>query len=144
MGISMGSPTRPKNKIAKRYGFARVGISTPDGNWEFGNNGIVNDEKPMPCSDEDSKDMIYTRAIIEFIKSDQRFDSSRIWAEGFSQNSVFSAYIGFCFGLTGIAQGGSGMAYTGVKPYPPSNFENIQLGDFISLSFRLPRTSDIF
>ena len=119
----MTSVNQADNKMARRYGFARIGISTPDGNWEFGNNGIVNDEKPMPCSDEDSKDMIYTRAIFDFIKSDQRFDASRIWTEGFSQNSMFSAYIGFCFGVNGIYQGGSGMALTGQLPNLPGKFE---------------------
>ena len=49
------------NKAAIRYGFARVGISTPDKNWVFGNDNIVNDQYPMPCSDADSKDIAFVR-----------------------------------------------------------------------------------
>ena len=49
------------NKAAIRYGFARIGISTPDKNWVFGNDNIVNDQYPMPCSDADSKDIAFVR-----------------------------------------------------------------------------------
>ena len=59
--LQMGSRKQKNNKAAVRYGFARVGISTPDHNWVFGNDNIVNDEKPMPCSDADSKDIAYVR-----------------------------------------------------------------------------------
>ena len=42
------------NSIA-RYGYVRIGLSTPEGSWHgMGNNGIVNDKIPMPCSDEDN------------------------------------------------------------------------------------------
>ena len=57
------------NQAASRYGFARFGLSTPDGKWSFGNNGVVNDEYPMPCSDEDSKDIPYLREIFRFIEA---------------------------------------------------------------------------
>ena len=76
----------------------------------------------MPCSDEDSKDMPYLKAIFNFIESNpDQFDASRIYAGGFSQNSMFSAYIGFCFNekVLGIWQGGSGLAYTGELPNLP-------------------------
>ena len=76
----------------------------------------------MPCSDDDSKDIPYLKAIFEFIESNpDQFDASRIYAGGFSQNSMFSAYIGFCFSdkVLGIWQGGSGLAYTGEKPNLP-------------------------
>ena len=72
------------------------------------NNGIVSDLAPMPCSDEDSKDIAYIRKIFNFIESNpDKFDASRVYAEGFSQNSMFSAYIGFCFpdNVVGIWQG---------------------------------------
>ena len=64
----------------------------------MGNNGIVNDKIPMPCSDEDNEDIPYLRKVFEFIEAnDDKFDASRIYAEGGSQNSVFSAYLAFCF-----------------------------------------------
>ena len=84
--------------------------------------GIVNDGKPMPCSNEDSKDIPYLKAVFNFIEArPDQFDTSRIYAEGFSQNSMFSAYIGFCFNdkVVGIWQGGSGMALTGLEPNLP-------------------------
>lgn len=110
------------NQGAERYGFARIGLSTPDGHWTFGNDGVVNDENPMPCSDEESKDMPYLKAVFDFIDANpDQFDGSRIWAQGFSQNSMFSAYIGFCFNqrVLGVWQGGSGMALTGQLPNLP-------------------------
>ena len=36
IGNSMTSETAADNKAAARYGFARIGVSTPDGNWVFG------------------------------------------------------------------------------------------------------------
>jgi len=110
------------NAAATRFGFARIGLSSPDGAWTFGNDGIVNDENPMPCSEEDSKDIPYLQAVFDFIDANpDQFDGSKIYAQGFSQNSMFSAYIGFCFHekVLAIWQGGSGMAYTGVKPNLP-------------------------
>ena len=87
-----------------------------DGFWTFGNDGLVNDDNPMPCSDWDGKDMPYLRTIFNFIDANpSMFDNTKIYAQGFSQNSMFSAYIGFCFNdrVSGIWQGGSGMALTG-------------------------------
>ena len=72
------------------------------------NNNIVNDLKPMPCADEDSKDIAYMRKIMDFIAANpQQFDANRVYTEGFSQNSMFSAYIAFCFpdNVLGVWQG---------------------------------------
>jgi len=110
------------NVAAARYGFARVGISSPDGEWTFGNNGVVNDETPMPCSDSDSKDIKYVRAVFSFLESNSdTYDSSRVYAEGFSQNSMFSAYLSFCMNdkVVGVWQGGSGLSLTGLPPTLP-------------------------
>ena len=82
----------------------------------------MNDDYPMPCSDDDSSDIKYMRAIFEFVEANpDQFDSSRMYAEGFSQNSMFSAYIGHCFNgnVLGVWQGGSGMGLTGQLPYFP-------------------------
>merc|ERR1712241_121389 len=120
--ISMKNENAADNKAAARYGYARIGVSTPDGHWTFGNNNIVNDLKPMPCADEDSKDIAYMRKIMDFIAANpQQFDANRVYTEGFSQNSMFSAYIAFCFpdNVLGVWQGGSGMAITGEPPNLP-------------------------
>merc|ERR1711963_1057839 len=67
--ISMKNENAADNKAAARYGYARIGVSTPDGHWTFGNNNIVNDFTPMPCADADSKDIAYMRKIMKFIES---------------------------------------------------------------------------
>ena len=130
------------NAAAIRFGFARIGLSTPDGHWTFGNDGVVNDENPMPCSEEDSKDIPYLQAVFDFIDANpDQFDASKIYAQGFSQNSMFSAYIGFCFSdkVLGIWQGGSGLAYTGETPNLPGCQAQVgyyqMLSDFIKGSF---------
>ena len=77
----------------------------------------------MPCSeDNNAKDIPYLKAVFGFLESQpDQFDSSRIYSVGFSQNSMFSAYIAFCFPdkVRGIWQGGSGLAIGGEKPYLP-------------------------
>ena len=95
-----------------------------DGAWTFGNDGVVNDDNPMPCDGSDSKDLRYIRKVFEFIDDPNTpLDNSKIFAEGFSQNSMFSAYIAFCYNhrVSGVWQGGSGMALNG-KLYQNSRF----------------------
>ena len=119
----MTSSTRGDNAAATKYGYSRIGLSTPDGHWTFGNDNIVNDEKPMPCSDEDSKDIPYLKTVFGFIEShSDTLDSDKIYAEGFSQNSMFSAYTAFCFHekVVGVWQGGSGLTLTGERPFVPN------------------------
>ena len=78
MSINMNSDQTDENKAAAQYGFSRIGLSTPDGHWTFGNNGIANDTRPMPCSDDDSKDIPYLKAVFEFIESNpSQFDASK-------------------------------------------------------------------
>ena len=122
-GISMTSATRGDNGAATKYGFSRIGLSSPDGAWTFGNDNIVNDADPMPCSDEDSKDIVYMKSVFNFIEANpEKFDATKIYAEGFSQNSMFSAYTAFCFydKVVGVWQGGSGMTLTGERPFVPN------------------------
>ena len=63
----------------------------------------------MPCSDEDSKDMAYIRTIFNFLESEggDYLDMTRVYTEGFSQNSMWAAYVGYCFpdNVKGIYQG---------------------------------------
>ena len=64
-----------------------------DGNgkfaMEFGNNGVVNDANLTPCTDEDSRDMEYARAIFDFIDAHANvLDADKVFAEGFSQSSI--------------------------------------------------------
>ena len=73
---------------------------------------MLNDENPMRCSDSDTMHIPYLRTVFEFIESNpSRFDASKVYVEGWSQNGNFAAFAGFCFPnkVTGIWQGGSGM-----------------------------------
>ena len=132
-GIEGKSENSNGNKAAARFGFARVGLSTPDGGWQFGNDGVVNDANPMPCSNDDSKDIHYVRKVMEFIQANpDQFDASKVYAQGFSQNSMFSAYIGFCLHdqIVGVWQGGSGLALTGKPPNLPGCQAQTSASDF--------------
>ena len=123
MGLGMTNYRVTENAVAAQYGYSRIGLSTPNGHWTFGNDGVVNDGNPQPCSAEDSADIPYLQAVFDFIEANSdKFDNSKIYAEGFSQNSMFSAYTAFCFPdkVIGIWQGGSGMALTGVGPNLPA------------------------
>lgn len=56
-------------------------MSTPDGEWTFGNNNVINDAHPMPCSDTDSKDMAYVRKIFDFIEAHPtQYDHTKVYA----------------------------------------------------------------
>ena len=124
-GIGMTNAKSDSNKAAARYGFARFGLSSA---WSKPNNptkgfwgfpGIVNDDHPMPCSDADSRDIPYLRVIFDFIAANPDKFDQRIYIEGFSQNSVFAAYAGFCFHdrVTGIWHGASGLVRKDSLPY---------------------------
>ena len=122
-GLAMGNERIPENKAAAYYGYSRFGLSTPEGHWQFGNDGVVNDNNPQPCTAEDSTDIPYLQKIFDFIEDNsESYDNDKIYAEGFSQNSMFSAYTAFCFPdkVVGIWQGGSGMAHTGLPPNLPA------------------------
>ena len=71
----------------------------------------------MPCSDSDSEDLIYMRKVFEWIESkNDQFDLSRVYAHGFSQNSVWSSVIGVCFNekVRGMFLISSGMSIKGI------------------------------
>ena len=124
-GMDMINTNSPTNSAAERYGYATIGLSSPAGHWDFGNNNIVNDKAPMPCSNEDSDDIIYLKYVFNFIEKDNLLNHNKLYTEGFSQNSMFAAYTAFCFQnyskstILGVWQGGSGMGVNGMKPYLP-------------------------
>ena len=49
--MTMTNPTQPENLAARRYGYARVGVSTPDHDWVFGfvQTGMSGGEKNLGC-----------------------------------------------------------------------------------------------
>ena len=53
---------------ADRYGIAAVGLATPEGTWQFDQDGVANDADPMPCGEADSpKDIPYLRGLFDGI-----------------------------------------------------------------------------
>ena len=109
---------------ANEYGFVGVCASSTDGNWEFGNDGVSNDDNPAPCSQEDSKDLLYLGGIfdtLDHLGTTGPIDSDNIFTWGFSQNAMFAAYTAICFQdkIKGFWQGGSGLYVDGVtNPLP--------------------------
>lgn len=113
---------------AKYYGFVllTLGNLLKDGaggfGLEFGNDGVANDDNPTPCSESDSREIVYLKEIFGFIASNPKLmDASRVYTEGFSQNSAFSVYAAVCFAdkVAGVLQSGSGIVRTGWFPVPP-------------------------
>jgi len=113
---------------AKYYGFAvfSLGSTGPmDGaggfGLEFPNNGIINPDNPTPCSPEDSRDYKYIEGTLDFVDSLSSLDSSKVYFEGFSQNSMYAAYTSVCFAdrVAGLWQGGSGLAKSFHTPVTP-------------------------
>lgn len=121
---------------ADRYGFNAVALSTPNGYWTWGNDNVVNDTNPKPCRDEDSIDIAYTSKIFNFLSADAKtFDYDAIYTTGFSQNSVYSGFIGICFGkeIAGISQGGSGLILHGQQPYTPGLEAQCRQSDYLEI-----------
>ena len=107
-------PGEEMTRAADAYGFAGLCATTTDGIWTFGNDGVVNDETPLPCDASDSKDIVYLQGLFDTLDSlgDQGVvESDAIFAWGFSENSMFAAYAAFCFPekVARHWQGGSGL-----------------------------------
>jgi len=69
-------------------------------------------------------DMEDVRGVFTIIEGDAtNFNSDAIYTFGFSQNSMFSAYVGFCLSdkVKGIVQGGSGLVVKKEEHSPPPN-----------------------
>jgi hypothetical protein len=123
-------------RAANDYGFAFVCSTSTDGNWEFGNDGVANDDNPAPCNEEDSKDILYLKAIFATLKTldgDGLLDADRVFAEGFSQNGMFAGYTNICFPgqVSGAWQGGSGIFQRGVTDPLPQMEGACRRSDFL-------------
>lgn len=127
-GGSKGSETGgDMGDAAKRYGFVSltIGNNLKDGaggfGLEFGNRGIANDKNPTPCSRDESREIEYLDAVFKFIADNSVLDATKVYTEGFSQNSMFAVYTAVCFAekVAGTWQGGSGQSRTGSNPVAP-------------------------
>jgi hypothetical protein len=126
----------PMIRAADAHGFAAVCASATDGNWEFGNDGVVNASIPTPCSESDSKDIRYLQGLLDTladIGADGTLDFDRIYTSGFSQNAMFAAYAGVCFpgSFEGVWQGGSGLYVDGVTSPLPQSEGACRRSDFL-------------
>ena len=75
-----------------------------------------------------------TARVFDFIENNpNQFDADKIYAEGFSQNSMFSAYTAFCFHdkVLGVWQGGSGLTLTGERPFVPNKGAQCSMSSFV-------------
>lgn len=115
-------------KAAEYYGFAAMSIgATGQGDGaggfglEFPNGGVANPSVYKSCGAEDSREWAYIETVLDFIKNDPSLDESKVYLEGFSQNSMFAAYIAVCWAdrIAGLWQGGSGLAKTFHTPIVP-------------------------
>ena len=109
---------------ADRFGFIGLCTTAADGNWTFGNDGVINDDQPTPCAEDDSKDITYLNgvfSIIDALAANGDVQSEKVYAWGFSQNAMFTAYTAFCYPerITAFWQGGSGLFVAGeTNPLP--------------------------
>ena len=115
-------------EAAKYYGFTLLQVTgnLKDGgggfSLQFGNDGVVNDAGPTPCSAADSRDIAFLSTILDWVAQQSgKLDKGKVFTRGFSQNSMFAAYTAVCFAdkVAGIWQGGSGLAKTGFSPVVP-------------------------
>lgn len=123
-------------QAATRFGFVGVCTTSADGNWTFGNDGVVNDERPAPCAAEDSKDIRYMQGVfgvIDALAADGVVDSERVFAWGFSQNAMFTAWMAVCHPerIARIWQGGSGLYVDGVTDPLPQMEGACRRSDFL-------------
>jgi len=127
-------------KGAREYGYAAIGVGSTqnDGAGKFGlefpNDGVVNARRPTPCGAADSREHAYLSDLFDFVEGRAGLDPSRVYVEGFSQNSMFVAYVGVCFAdrVAGIWQGGSGLAKTGHVPVVPGKQGQCRHSDFLA------------
>merc|ERR1712156_172942 len=142
------SNKKKSDKIGVRYGFSSIYLSQPTtkndgvtgGDWTFGNDNVVNDENPMPCKDEDSKDLAYVRKVLEFIDSHPTmFQKEKIYIGGHSQNSMFSSYIGYCFNerIVGIWSGAGGLLLPQEDKPTPGCQGHMKKSDILTCSAEL-------
>ena len=123
-GLGQCRPGSEMVEAANRFGFAGLCTTAADGNWTFGNDGVINDSNPLPCTAEDSKDITYMDgvfSIVDAFAESGEVDDARVFAWGFSQNAMFTAYMSFCYPnrINTFWQGGSGLFVSGeTDPLP--------------------------
>jgi len=98
---------------SRRFGFAVIGISSPNHTWTW--SGPIGNSAGtyQRCKHSDSLDIKYADQVIKWAKDEFSVDS--VYLEGFGLDSAFAAYIGFCSGpnkIAGVYQAGFGLAQT--------------------------------
>lgn len=97
---------------------------------------MANSLAPMPCAAADSHDIPYVAAVLEWVRSQpSTFDATRVYSVGFSQNAMFALYAGACFegSIAGMLQAGSGLSFTGQRPFPLQMEGQCRRSDYLRL-----------
>jgi len=128
-GYNQGSlGTNGAVAAGQKYGFATLSLGSTgpfDGGGNFGlefpANGVINPDNPAPCSSSDSREYAFIEGVLDWIESVDDLDQSKVYVYGFSQSSMFAAYVAVCFHdrIAGLWQGGSGLALTSHIPLTP-------------------------
>lgn len=111
-------------EAAQGFGFVGLCTTSPDGDWTFGNDGVMNDQQPTPCTPGDSKDIRYLNGVFEIIDelgASGKAKPDEVYTWGFSQNAMFTAWTAFCYPdrIKAFWQGGSGLFVKGqTNPLP--------------------------
>lgn len=77
---------------------------------------------------------MYLKGILDFIDARQDLDSTKVFVEGFSQSSMFSAYFTVCFAdrIAGMFQSGSALTKTYHTPITPGFEGQCSRSDFFA------------
>jgi len=125
-----GSWLERQRANAEKYRVHIIGLSTvirqlsPPASgtecWDWARDGVINEEHPQPCEPTDSKDIGYMRIILDYVADHpSTYDTSQLYAYGFSKDATFTAYLAYCFpsAFAGLFQMGSGLMVKGLAPY---------------------------
>jgi hypothetical protein len=104
---------RPKLAVADKYGMAWIYMSSPTGHWSGQAAVCGTEDSPMSACD-DNNDLEYVNTVLKYLvsSSENNLDSSQVYTSGFSQNGMFSGFVGTCLGSEKIAGswiGGAGL-----------------------------------
>ena len=66
--------------------------------------------------------------MIQWVEANPKMDATRMWVNGFSQNSVWAIYTAYCFpqNFVGVYQGGATMSFKGQEPFALSCQSNVK------------------
>jgi hypothetical protein len=110
-------------ETADKYKIAWLSLSSPTGHWEGLHTTCSTLAAPM-ASCSNNADLEYANTVIvHIIGNSAALDRSSVYTTGFSQNGMFSGFVGVCLGSSRIAGsfiGGAGLYVKSGKAPAPS------------------------